>query len=299
MTAWNVLAFDGGGVRGVFSARLLERITREVPELVHETMLLAGTSTGGIIACGLAHGLSPAALVRLYREHAEEIFDRRLLGGVWGAKYRPDGLRKVLEQTFGDRTLGGLDRHVLVPTLDLDAPAENGRPRRARAVFLDGLKQRNVPVVEALMRTTAAPSFFPVSPDGFVDGGLVANSPAAHAAVEALKLGAPRDALRVLGIGTGLSPSYIEGGGHDWGALRWAPKVVPLTIDPAAEVFDHLCLHLLGPQYHRVDTVLPRPVELDDAREVEALVQMADDVDLAPTFAWLRASGWTRERQAG
>lgn len=296
---FNVIAFDGGGVRGAFSARLLERLTREVPELVHQTMLLAGTSTGGIIALGLAHGLSPAALVRLYREHAEEIFDRRILGGVWGSKYSATGLRRVLEQTFGDVTLGRLMRHTLIPTLDLDAPARDSRPRSARAKFFESRRDSGARVVDVALATSAAPAYFP-SHDGYVDGGLVANSPAPHAAAQAIHWGVPRDDLRVLAIGTGLSPSFIEGDALNWGALRWAPKIAPLMIDGVSGVSDYLCRQLLREQYHRLDAVLPQPVELDDAGAVEHLVEAADAVDLAPTVAWLQLAGWAREtRRAG
>src|SRR5262245_47478400 len=70
-----VLTFDGGGIRGVLTARLLERLVADQPDLLEKTQLLAGTSTGGIIALGLAFGLSPARLVTLYRENGSAIFD--------------------------------------------------------------------------------------------------------------------------------------------------------------------------------------------------------------------------------
>lgn len=294
-----VLTFDGGGVRGVFSARLLERLTARVPTLVHETMLLAGTSTGGILALGLAHGLSPAALVRLYRDHARRIFDKRTLGGVWGSKYSSEGLRAVLEETFGAVTLGELQRWVMVPTLDLDAPATDHRPRSAKAKFFESLGDPGAKVVDVALATSAAPTYFP-SHAGFVDGGLVANCPASHAAAQALAWGAPREQLRVLSIGTGQSPSYIEGDALNWGLLRWAPKIPGLAIDGPAGVSDYLCRQLLGDQYHRLDAILPRPVELDAADEVDELIAMADAVDLDPVVAWLQASGWGSEaRLAG
>ena len=292
---WNVIALDGGGVRGAFSARLLERLVDQVPELLHETFLFAGTSTGGIIALGLAYGLSPGALVTLYREHAGRIFDRRFAGGVWGAKYSPDGLRSVLEEKFGDVTLGELQRHVLVPTLDLDAPAKGGRPRGARPKFFESKGDPDARVVDVALATSAAPTFFP-SHQGFVDGGLVANCPAACAAAQARRWGAPHEALRVLSIGTGQSPTFIEGDALNWGVIRWAPKIPGLAIDGPADVADYLCRELLGEQYHRLDGLLPRPVGLDAADEVEALVAMADAVVLGVAVRWLREERWAPRR---
>src|SRR5213594_5028603 len=95
-TAYRILSMDGGGIRGLYAAVLLDRLTREVPTLVERVDLVAGTSTGGIIALGLAHGLAPADLVALYRDRAKEIFDDswlddlKDLGGLTGADYDND-----------------------------------------------------------------------------------------------------------------------------------------------------------------------------------------------------------------
>src|SRR5881409_349295 len=89
-TAYRILSVDGGVIRGLYAAVLLERLTREVPTLVDGVDLVAGTSTGGIIALGLANGLAPADLVALYRDRAKEIFDDswlddlKDLGGLTG-----------------------------------------------------------------------------------------------------------------------------------------------------------------------------------------------------------------------
>ena len=74
--AYFVLSLDGGGIRGVLTARLLERLERAQPFL-HRVDLVAGTSTGGILALGLAHALTPAQLVALYVEHGASIFGSR------------------------------------------------------------------------------------------------------------------------------------------------------------------------------------------------------------------------------
>ena len=98
---YKILSFDGGGVRGVYSARLLERLSAAVPNLVSHSDLLAGTSTGGIIALGLAMNLSPAALVALYQDNAAKIFDaswtRELadLHGISGAEYDNSNLQNI------------------------------------------------------------------------------------------------------------------------------------------------------------------------------------------------------------
>lgn len=286
-----ILSFDGGGVRGAFAARLLARLADAYPELLYRTALFAGTSTGGLIALGLARGLGPNALVRLYRDHAGEIFQRRPLGGFFGAKYRPDGLRRIVADLFRDRTLGELERDVLVPTFDLDAPATDARPRSGKAKFFESRGDAGAMAFDVAMATSAAPTFFPAH-KGYVDGGVVANNPAACAAAQARTWGVPREQLRVLSIGTGFSPSFIEGDDNDWGFLRWAPRVVPLVLDGVSGVADYQLRQLLGPQYFRLDGVLPREVELDDAGAVSDLVAWADRVDLSPAVRWLQQGGW-------
>jgi patatin-like phospholipase/acyl hydrolase len=107
--AYRILGVDGGGIRGLYAAVLLDRLTREVPTLVDGVDLVAGTSTGGIIALGLALGLAPADLVALYRDRAKEIFDDswlddlKDLGGLTGADYDNDKLKTLLEDVFGKR----------------------------------------------------------------------------------------------------------------------------------------------------------------------------------------------------
>lgn len=286
---WNIISFDGGGVRGVFSARLLQRVVRRYPELLAHTVLYAGTSTGGIIALGLAAGLGPSALVRLYQENAKAIFKRRLLGGLWGAKYDPKPLRTILEEVHGDRRLGSLNAYVLIPTYDLDAPETLGRPRTGKPKFFESVGDAQAKVVDVALATSAAPTYFPAH-HGFIDGGVIANNPAACAAAQARLWGAGREQLRVLSIGTGLSPSFIEGLANDWGLVQWAPRVPGLLVDGPAGVMHTLCDQLLSEQYHRLDGTLPRNIALDDVDAVEELVALADAVDLEPTIRWLQRS---------
>lgn len=291
MPTFNIVTCDGGGIRGVFSARLLDRLTEHVPTLLHEVSLFGGTSTGAILSAGLAASMSPSSLVDMYRTTAAAIFSRRWAGGLVGSRYRSEGLRDTLTATFGDKRLGDLSRWILVPALDLDAPAAGGFPRRAKAKFFDSISDANVRVVDCLLASSAAPTYF-ASHEGYVDGGLIANSPSIHAAAFALSRGIPASDLRVLSIGTGMSPSFIEGS-PDWGALRWGPKIATLQIDSVSGVSDFIARQVLQDRYCRLDGNLERPTDLDEVDAIPELIRAADAVDLRPVIEWLQSSTWT------
>src|SRR5271170_2385567 len=136
MPPYRILALDGGGIRGLYTAVLLNRLDNEVPNFTDRADLVAGTSTGGILALGLANGMSPGALVELYEDNGQAIFARspwhqiRDLGELTGAKYGNDALIGVIEDTFDDKTLNDLlPRHVLIPSFDLDNEATPPKPR--------------------------------------------------------------------------------------------------------------------------------------------------------------------------
>src|SRR5262245_31432000 len=128
-----ILAVDGGGVGGILPARLLERLNATDTRVIKNADLVAGTSTGGLIALGLGVGLAPADLCALYQQHAKDIFAgkyrRYLVERAFLAKFVPDGLRVAVQAIAGDRTLGQLQaKLVLVPVTALHRPDAKHRP---------------------------------------------------------------------------------------------------------------------------------------------------------------------------
>src|SRR5713101_8997211 len=233
--AYRILSVDGGGIRGLYAAVLLDRLTREVPILVDRVDLVAGTSTGGIIALGLAHDLAPADLVALYRDRAKEIFDDswlddlKDLGGLTGADYDNDKLKAVLEGVFGKKTrLKQLKKRVLVPTFDLDNESPAPCKRMWKPKFFHNFPGPDSDgkelVVDVALRTSAAPSFFPVY-QGYADGGVFANNPAMAALAQALEPTTGKQNLAdviLLSLGTGRGNQFITTQDADWGWVQWA-----------------------------------------------------------------------------
>lgn len=307
MATYRILSLDGGGIKGLFSIRALDRIVRRHPALLDHVDLLAGTSTGGIIALGLAAGKSPAEITELYRERGGEIFDDSLwddlidLGSAVGADYSLTGLRRELKRVFtGDLTLGDLDKRVLITSFDLDCPAAGGRPRMWKPKFFHNFpgddSDAGEPVVDVALRTSAAPTYFP-SHQGYIDGGIVANNPSVAAVAQALDAraaGRQLSDLLLLSISTGTEPKYIRGQRVNWGWGQWARPLVDIMIYGMAGVADFQCRQILGDRYFRVDTHFDRGVYLDDVspRNLDYLESRADDLDLDGVLGWLDRNGW-------
>jgi len=305
MAPYRILCLDGGGIKGLFTATVLDRLQAQRPDLVANADLIAGTSTGGILALGLASGKTPAELAGLYRNEAKRIFDDSFwddlidLGNAVGSDYSNKGLKKILKREFGAKTLAELGKQVLIPTFDLDADATPERPRIWKPKFFHNFpgtdSDGDQPVVDVALATSAAPTYFP-SHKGFIDGGVVANNPSMAAVVQALDPrggGKNLNDLAVLSLGTGLEPKFIRGN-VDWGWGQWARPMVSLMISGIMGVATFQCQQLLGEHYLRVDDVFDRGVDMDstDDATLVYLQQRGSALDLDAAVTWLGNVGW-------
>ncbi len=301
MSKFRILCLDGGGIRGLYTAVLLDRIQTAVPTLLDDIHLYAGTSTGGIIALGLAAGRTPAEGVALYQHWGPRIFSRslvwqlRTLWGLIGAKYNNEMLHEAVASELGDLTMADLaqrGKHVLIASFDLDGgqrPPHCWRPKFFHN-FPGPTGDPDEKLADVAMYTSAAPTYFP-SYQGYVDGGVAANSPTMAALAQALDPGTGGQALadiRLLSFGTGQSPQAIEGERHNWGLLQWASPAIPIMLEGSMDTQNYESQRILGTeQYHRLNKALPEPVELDDVGSMDRLIAYANAVDIGPTVAWI------------
>lgn len=194
-----VLSLDGGGVRGVLQAFLIERLQRRVPFLEHVDFF-AGTSIGGINAAFLAKARSVNGLVSLFLKNADRIFGSRDWIDRWSGSadelvrcnYGSDGLRATLEGVFGKMTFSELAAKCMVVCFDLDNEAappavRSWKPKYGHNWDLSA-PDAAVSVVDWCLRTSAAPTYF-CSHQGYVDGGVIDNNPSASALAKAVKEG--------------------------------------------------------------------------------------------------------------
>jgi patatin-like phospholipase/acyl hydrolase len=257
-----VLAIDGGGIRGLIPALVLTEIERRTGRPTGELVdLVAGTSTGAIIACALTKPdpLPAQRIAEIYVEDGPRIFDRSLLkritsiGGLVDERYDADGLVASLERHLGTARLVDARPPLLLTAYDIE---------RRRAVFLRG---DDVPMVAAAHASSAAPTYFePVRVDGaaLVDGGVYAMNPAVCAYAET---GGELELLLSLGTGEHTRPLPFDEV-RGWGQLEWARPVLDVVFDGTADAVDMQLEALLGSAYVRLQTPLDEASDdLDDA----------------------------------
>lgn len=311
---YRILSFDGGGIRGLVTLAILKRLEATVPNLIANVDLLAGTSTGGIIALGLAAGKSVDELTALYVDNGKDIFDDswfdniRDLGGLTGADYDQSNLEKILRRIFGPLRLQDLSKRVVIPAFDLDNGAKPESKRTWDPKFFHNFPGNdtdgNESVVDVALDTSAAPTYFP-SHAGFIDGGVVANNPSMAAVAQTQddrneganpKLGE----LVVLSIGTGRNLSYIKGQTLDWGLAQWAKPLVNLLLDASMGIEDYQCRQILRDNYRRIAPVFPQDtnIKMDEWQKSQDLIDFGNQAALADTWtgtdvaAWLKQVGW-------
>jgi len=242
---FRIFSFDGGGIRGVLTAVLLDRLLAEYPALLQDRAdtitMFAGTSTGGILALGIAAGLTPTEIRDLYVANGRLIFDSSWMrdvveiGGLSGSKYDNVNLKRILQETFGAKRLKDLKPRVLMASFRLDNQAPDPSKRTWSPKFFHNFSGPDSDgesfVVDVAMETSAAPTYFP-SYDGYIDGGVIANNPSVAAVAQALdgrNQAADRatlDGIKLLSVGTGATLQYIEGQSLDWGDAQWIRPIL-------------------------------------------------------------------------
>ncbi len=279
---FRVLSLDGGGLRGLFSAAFLEHIERHAGKSIADHVeLIAGTSTGAIIALGLATGMSAREVLAFYQEKGPSIFGpkRSLVGRIFRPMYANDRLIAALQETFGDRTLNDLQVPVCIPSYELS----EGTPR----VFKDDHNLQlhwggRLPIWKVAAASAAAPLYLPTvaveEHDHHIDGGIWANNPILVAITEALRyFDRSVEDIVALSVGTGSCPPRLAqrdsrnlGG---WGWFR-GQRIVNVVFD-AQSRSAHYAAKLLLPQdrYVRVDADLSRAIPLDSYSAAETLIE--------------------------
>ena len=308
--AFRILSLDGGGYLGLATAAYLAELERHFDVRFADRFdLFCGTSTGAIIALGLAKGLSARAITELYTDLGRRVFwnpvpgwrQLRFARGLFISRYGNRQLAKCLADAFSTTTLGDVHNRgkcALVPAFCVTS----GRPRIFKTDHHRDLSTDNgYRLADVALASASAPTYLPVltlrSADGishrYCDGGLFANHPALLGFTEAVSLlGKKPAAVRLLSISTPRS-DLSEGDARlsslqrfllHRGLFGWASKLASIMIDATSEVGHQTVKRLAetaGALYERVELREPAKMRLaiDDAskRATNQLVRIGHD----------------------
>ena len=260
---FRILALDGGGYKGMFSAAILDRLEQDLQVTISERFdLIAGTSTGAIIALGLGIGLRPADLLEFYLQRGHAIFPqqrRRSLRRLTRSKYNPAELRQALQDALGEATLGDSKVPLVIPTYDLC----NDDVHLFRTPHAPNLRRDHRELmVDVALAATAAPTYLPAHPLRglrLIDGGMWANNPTMIAVVEAVvSFSRELTDISVLSIGTTADTTLRHGRLDHGGIAQWARDATELVIHgQSLAAANHAGLLLGADRFLRVNPSVP------------------------------------------
>jgi uncharacterized protein len=307
MRRFKILSIDGGGIKGVFPAALLAALEEDLGVEVREYFdLIAGTSTGGIIALSLGLGLAPKALLDFYLKEGPKIFPqpkglKRVLWLASPSRYDPSALKTALTAVFEKKLLGDSATRLFIPSFD----ANSGLIHIYKTAHHERLRRdHRCTAVEVAMATSAAPIYFPSFKSDrdvtLIDGGIWANNPTGLAVVEAISmLNARPDSIDVLSIGcTDTPPDYRAT--RKWFGY-WAPKLLDVVFRGQSFASLGIAQHLAGhANVYRVNpTVAPGQYKLDKTKGIQDLKGLGyataryESAKLKPVFFGSKAQAFT------
>jgi patatin-like phospholipase/acyl hydrolase len=319
-TLTRILSIDGGGIRGIIPGQILVTLEEKLKKATFNENariadyfdLIAGTSTGGILACAylcpdpnnpVRPKFTANEVVNLYLERGDEIFNIPLkhkiktVGGTLDEKYPTNELETALHDYFGETKLSQLLKPCLISSYDI---------KRRQAHFFtqhDAKKNEgwNYYVKDVARATSAAPTYFECSKVRsvtnitypLIDGGVFVNNPALCAYAEVhneYKVTAKQ--MVILSLGTGFEKkSYNYNKAKDWGMLGWIKPLINIMMSGVSEVVDYQLKQIYSAvgapeQYLRINTEFPINVnsDMDDAspENLNALKELG--IETAQTF---------------
>ncbi len=281
---FRILSLDGGGIKGIFPAAVLaylEKAYLEGKSVGDYFDLIAGTSTGGILALGLGAGMTADEILRMYLEEGHRVFpvkERGLAGRarrVVSAQYDRGPLDELLKQRLGGKTLRESRHRLLIPSTE----GRNGEVWVFKTPHhpdykLDG----DARMSSVAAATSAAPTYFTPFEQGgytYLDGGVWANNPTMAALVEALSCFTIRgEDVRILSIGCGENPFQItKGQARRSGMVHWRGIIAVAMHLQSVTAVNQAGLLIGRDRVTRLDRPYGRePIDLDDWTKAKSLL---------------------------
>lgn len=317
-----ILALDGGGVKILLQWTILKRIITKFPNFLDNVTIFAGTSAGSMLAGALAANKMEDINELINVKTISSVFERTYtqeIKSLWGtihAKYDNHNLKELLDKTFGGLKICELPRAVFIPSFAINAEDDkhvakhnlehitnpesptwmNCRCKRWHNIFFHNLREKlnasettknDVVVAEAILKSGAAPYYFPIA-GNCVDGGLAHNNPSMAVLSHLLALKIPIEDIYIFSLGSGEKPTeYNVQDNSSVGLYNWAPYLMDMIFDANMEACVHSCHEILQDRFHRESPLLSEAIALDGYKQGELLIKMGEEADLTETFKWI------------
>lgn len=285
---FKILSLDGGGIRGVLTAQMLINLEEKIKIPLSEYFdLVAGTSTGSILAAANSISMPSETILNMYQTQGKIVFPylsswdpKRwptiVKYGPFGPKFSDSGLLEVLQNVFGDKTLADVkDLKLLIPSYDTNT---------LKPIIFKSWRDNfaSLPLWEACVCSASAPTFFPPhrleikdKVYSAIDGGLAANNPVGCALAEALRLGNTLEEIEIISVGTGDPTRVVTWEiARNWGALQWIGngRLLQLMTESPSDASDYIVDKIIGDPSRYVRLQFPLNRQLTAKR-------LSDDID--------------------
>lgn len=310
----NILAIDGGGMKGIISSIVLMHLEEYLKEyskdkdagIVDYFDIVAGTSTGSILTalllCPDEHGrpkYHPEDALKLYISRGKDLFRKRsfypvnTLFGLYKSKYTNRYFKEELNKFFGELQISRLLKPCMIITYDMET---------RKTLFLNSISCKQDPsremlVKDAVLASCSAPTYFPPVRAEYgmyrehclIDGGVSANNPAMSALIEALKLPIVKD-LRdtyVFSLGNAMTQkNYSCGNTAKWGIVKFALPLISIFMESSEEIVDYQLRKLyecyeIANHYLRIEDVIYGEIPaMDDTskKAIDTFIKIGDQL---------------------
>lgn len=286
---FKILSIDGGGIKGLYSASILASFEAKTGKRITDYFdMICGTSTGGLIAIGLANGMSAQSMVDLYVTKGSIIFPtsnntlirslqnsyKTIKQVLFSNKHSVTPLKGILEELFEEKTMKDANNLLCIPSFNLT----NGQPKvfkksgnQTEHFVDDGIK-----LVDIALATSAAPSYFPIhEQNGFLytDGGVWANNPALCGLLEAIDYyvgeGKDYDDYSILSISSITTPNgWVSTNNKSKSIIGWREKIFQTALDGQSYFTDYFLKKIIPKitpkgNYIRIDTPNLSPTQMN------------------------------------
>jgi len=222
---FTILSFVGGGIRGLMSVTILQKLCEKYPNIVQESDLIAGCSTGSIITSELIAGQTPGDLIKFFKSGEIKFYDKM--------NTDPNKPAYDIEEVFlsqyerhKEKKVADLDRKVLFVTFNVGGLATSAdgvvTPTPWTPIMYTNMAPHmgDVLIAKAATSSGAMPGQLG-SYKGNVDGAFLNHDPTVAAIALAVQAGHKLEDITAITIGTGLMYDWIASDTKDWGANQW------------------------------------------------------------------------------